>query len=836
MYIRCICLTLSYTTPTQIDSQLANAEDSLVRQLDEIHRLRDMLSSTNVTPTDFSYVQTSLNHVHHESTEASAETELDLLEELERRESMEHSLDHQQLLKELQNEVDASRGAMNQMKTVHKEEMVRMKLEAGEERQKYLAYEDEQNKILMRLEKELRSSQLALEQYKHDALSLEDQLQKSRQIMKTKERELQLLQGRPQRKTLPLLPGQALDKEELMRLSEDNKKLQEDIRSMRAELEKVQEKELQKRESQLVQHEAELEEMRHDYLLKLAVAREDGENKAAAMRTLMEKELRMSKERCEIQVEGAQQELKVSQLTIMQLNGKLELAEKQCESLLHNVSQHRDTAAIQASLIVELEERQVRLQEELSHVQRDKQERDSQLVQQADKEQELYSQLGQLQSLLKQSQSRQAALAEEIAMEETDCPLEAIPLTSPTMSPSRRSFQSDHSFHEEIVTQMKSQLEDLQMCLVQQHSSPSKVNELTLVQELLGTNSALQANLEREQAERKRELVVLERKDLQIITLMEKMEEYHSELVNFKNAMLETFEQALKSLQQRSDASIHKSSSKLEAASMVILQLIETLRAREERHTSALETLISELNQSLIAQESYKEDMKQLHSTLDRSREELDHSEQELKRTLDIKESEVSELRRMLDKAHTNYCSLQAQTDSLEWSERLRVEATQRDSAINYEKQSSDVGLQVGKEGEEEERMGSERKGREIELKQKEKEMEALREEAKRVEQQRSETKSMVDAIRGNMQLKEEEMGYMEAQIHGKEHEIEELQRKLETIVNEPVEVVMQYMEAVPLESVSDAVFTSMEKDLQAGRRQNLQLEVQHREEVKKVG
>lgn len=806
---------------SQIDAQLATTEGNLAKQLDEIHKLRDVISSSKIEQR---HIQTSFDHVPQESTETSIETDSQLASprlpdlEGEQRESKEHSMDYQHLYEELLCELDLARMEMNELIAAHKKEVENIKVAAEEEKVKHLTREDEQSKTLKRLGKDLESSQLALEQYKRDAQSLEDELQRSRQEIIIKDRDLQLLQNRPHRKVLPILPGQALDNEEMTRLREENKELQIDIDDKIAELQKMK----REIEVQQAQYETMLVEKRCEYQNELAKIREEGENKSAALQHMMEKEINMSKMRYEIQVEHAQQELKASQLTTAQLKSKLEMAEKQCETLLLDLSQSKETVEMQTSQIAELQKLNTRLQEELCHTQRDKSKSDSQLTQQGDIEQEIQSKLEHLQSLLKQSQSKQVAMMEEMAMEEVDYPVEALPLTSPVVSPSRHSYQPDHSSQEDLVTQMKSQLKDLQMCLVQQ-GSPQKANELTLVQELLEVNSVLQANLERMQTDKERESAVLKVKDMEIQTLKGRLEEHRLELVSLKNAIFEKLEQTVKSLQQRSDASIHKSSSKLEEVSQAVTKLIDTLQARDERHTSALEILFSELSQSRTAQESYQQEVKQLHSSLDRSREEFLHSEQELKRTLDIKGSEVLELKKRLDKAHANYRSLQAQREDLE-REQLRVKLQE-----NFVNPISDIGFQV-----KEDNVGRE-DTRDGELKQKNMEMQVLREEARRAEQQQREIQGMVDALHSSMQLKEEEMGNMEAQIRGKEEEIDELRHKLQTVVNEPVEVVMQYVERAPLESVSDAVFSSMQKDIQAGHRQNLQLEAQHEEEVQKV-
>ena len=261
------------------------------------------------------------------------------------------------------------------------------------------------------------------------------------------------------------------------------------------------------------------------------------------------------------------------------------------------------------------------------------------LAQRTEIEQQLHSERGQLQS---QNQIRQV---EEIAVAEIDYPFNCHSQPSPVKLPSRHSHQSDHSYHEDIVAQMKSQLEDPQMCLVQQHNSAMKLNEWTLVQE---TNSA---NVEREQKNWETELEKLKVKDAVIQHLTEKVEEHQTELERIETAFLQSMDQALSSLQQKLNSSVDNSSLKVETANKAIAQMFEMIHVQHERHTNALHTLIYDLNEVRIVQNTYQQEIELLHSTLDQSQDELTHTKQELKHSLTIKEAEISKLKEMLNNA-----------------------------------------------------------------------------------------------------------------------------------------------------------------------------------------
>lgn len=697
-------------------------------------------------------------------------------------------------LEEMEPDTSVLTAEGSQQVLVHREELEQLQLEASDEKRRFLAREDELNKTITRLRKELQSSQLALEQYKSDAQSLNVQLQKSRQEISIKDRELRLLQGRPQRRVLPTQP-QLLNTEETSMSWEEKK---QNKNGRKAELE--QESEPQNHKSQQADYEAQLEEQECKYKHQLAKTKEDAEKMFMAYQTKMEKEVHETKMRCEIQVEGVQQQLKATQLTITQMKGQLESAEKQCEQLLLEIARQKDTVAQQRNQIEELQETKVKLEEEILHTQEDIQRKEMKLLQQAETEQQLRSRLEHSLLQLKQSHVEQGVPVLELAMEEVDCPVEAVAPASHLTSPSRHSYQSDRSYQEEIVTQMKSQLEDLQMCLFQQHSPSSKSNELTLVQELIETNAALQADLEREQTGRQKELEVLSVKDSEIQSLIGEVEKHHLELAHFEKAVLGRLEEALKSLQQVLDTSLENSSSKVVEASNAIAQLIKLMHTKQEHQSSAVETWMAKRTECL---DSAIHDGKQHHSSFDHQAEPCG-MEQRLEQPPSIKAVTVFKNGDKPPPEHDHTATHIAQ------------------------KMFSDAGIQVREdEGEDEQR---ERRENE-----RASEIEALQETAKRSKRQHRESKKVAEAVQRKIKLKEEEIGLMKMQIHDKQQEIEDLKHKLQSVVNEPVEAVMQYVLTAPLENVGGALLTTMQEDLHAAHEHIRQLEVQHEAEVKKV-
>ena len=513
--------------------------------------------------------------------------------------------DYQQRIKELQRMLDTFTSEKQQLLIAHTEAMDKMQYEAEKEKERIVQIQTEHNKAIMKLTKELESSKMALEQYKNDAQSLEVQLHVLQQEVKTKERELQLSRAKQQRKVLPILPS---ENKEISRLKEENDFLLKDIKAKAMEIERIQE--LHKCEQE--KYEAELKRKQQEYQEEYKRKTEDAESKISALKNRMSEEQASTKARCNIQVESTQQELKSCQLTIEKLRDRVDTAEKQSEQLLYELSQQKDLVKIKEHQLEELQRMQKTYQDEMCCIKQDKQQLELQLTQQ----------IHQLQ--MKQAETK---VVEEVAVMDIDCPLQADMAAIPAMSPSRQSSHSDHSYHAEIVSQMKKQLEDLQMCLIQQHTTSGKKNgnELTLVQELLEINASLKEHLQREQKERVKELAALGEKDLKMQALTESEKKHR---LQENNAVMKRLEQNLQFLQQKSEECICSISDKIQAANA---RLMERMKKKKVCETGSR-------NYISRAEVSCKPKDEHLHFTQDRQR----MHERDLQHSVTVKKSDIS--------------------------------------------------------------------------------------------------------------------------------------------------------------------------------------------------
>ena len=86
------------------------------------------------------------------------------------------------------------------------------------------------------------------------------------------------------------------------------------------------------------------------------------------------------------------------------------------------------------------------------------------------------------------------------------------------------------------------------------------------------------------------------------------------------------------------------------------------------------------------------------------------------------------------------------------------------------------------------------------------------------------------------LQEKEHQLREKENEIQIRDIQIQELEWKLDSVVKEPVEAVIQYIDSAPLESVSDAMLVEIQREAEVERGRERERGMQLEEEVVKVG
>ena len=535
---------------TQIENQLENLEVNLGKQLCDIHKLRDKLSNTEMGDSDPQSKSLAPVLVGDPELLASAD---------EVSEEEERSHGYQEEVRDLQHKLEVALAEQQQLMIDHNEALQRIQSDTQDEMQKLIASGKEQNEAILRLRKELHSSQLALEQYKSDAQSLEVQLQLLQHEIKAKERELQLVQGRPFKRFATVPSNVALENEELAKLRDEKKNMQKNIEVKLAEAEELHLHQLQDQEAT---YKAELEMRAQIHHKELARVREDAMCEITALKATMSKE-HASNMCFEIQLANVQKELNESHLVVKSLTSRLEMAEKHFEHL----SKQRE---VKEALI---EATQPQSDTEMSSAERERQEPKEQI--------QLHTELEEMQSKVTDTMPM---VAVEEATEGSNYQLSTEVMPSSVMPPMVQCCQS--GFHEEIVSQMKEQLQDLQVCLVQQTNTSDK-NELTLVKELLNTIQALEVSLEREQDRSIKELETLEEEKSKALT--ERDISFSVERAHFYHAVLENLKEAVQFLVQRSESSICSCVKKIEEASKALAHITESMKKAAKADTTQVD-------------------------------------------------------------------------------------------------------------------------------------------------------------------------------------------------------------------------------------------------------
>lgn len=229
------------------------------------------------------------------------------------------------------------------------------------------------------------------------------------------------------------------------------------------------------------------------------------------------------------------------------------------------------------------------------------------------------------------------------------------------LSSSRRSSTaSDSSRHEEIFTKMRTQLEELQKVLESKTSndkdkSKQKALELELINKLASNSSALDAEVQKMRrgfsAERLSHKQTISQKDELLQKLQAEKDIQRKIMSDLITGTSEGIADQIDSLQDSCNLSLVGLGHKLDKALLDLANIAKSLRDKDIRHTSALDSLFSDLDHtrkevtkcqaeiSLLQQE-----LKTSHHNLD----ELNESQEQLQRE---KDKEMYELRSKLEQA-----------------------------------------------------------------------------------------------------------------------------------------------------------------------------------------
>ncbi len=538
---------------------------------------------------------------------------------------------------------------------------------------------------------ELEKAQHQLDDYKRRAKDLEEELKKAAGVLRLKEEELVAERKRAEelQAAVPSEPTvivtQEVSNEEVSSLQlmmeqvqEDyvqccnkNERLERDLQvsqSMLAAVQKSSEEEVSKLQTQLINAHKEISDQSSLYEEEIAQLKDESrkesqkqkqrsDTKLAEVKAEFERQTTSSRHRHDLQLQVVKQDLKSSEMREKTLREKLSLVEVQCENAFNELTELQAKTASWETQITEFEEKEEQFRGEISHLELDVHKYQEELVQlraslKSYKEQGT-ALTGELQHKAKQTLS---PIQEGAHVEEVDW-LESGPRTPSPRPQSRSSFYSEQSAHEELILQMKSQLEELQKVLVLQGKGSRDDGsefEASLVQELITNNASLQIELQKLQenveAERLESMEALSSKEDKLELLISERKTTESLLAAATNKLIGE----MMTLAERSRRFLSSYGPKLQSAAAAVSSVKETLSDRDHRQTGAFDSLLEDLDQSRELAESYRTEVDQLKSVLEGAQDDPNQpqnevSDHELQRA---RQEELEKLQLQLEEAH----------------------------------------------------------------------------------------------------------------------------------------------------------------------------------------
>ena len=686
-----------YICTLQLDTQLAIADKSLAEQMEGVKQL--FVDATELETMETKQIKQLKEELEktkmklgeqqttHEKTVTRLAKEIKKLED-DNKAYADRSQELEQSEVNLRTELTSLQAELESERQRREEEVNKLVQKLQETQNLLSEVEAQKHRETLEARQELETAQASLVHYQQEVENLTSQIQHSQEALDAKELELAEMQKRIEAAEVDKGWQADIDAEDVTRLKTSLEQMQEEYAQCRELNEHLQkqvemfqatvgaskqeaEEEISKLRSQLITAHDEISEQSTLYEDEILQLKEDSERKLQSLREKAERRLAEVQEACQrqiqrykVQTDIVQQELKSSEMQQRHLQEKLVEVEQEYENFLAEINQLRESEGSSQLLIADYQTKEEQYLAELAQCRVDMERYQTELnFLRADTrniQDELSSNSG-----TEEAQVWAAPIDEEIVTVDVTDGLEATPDLEATsdfdvtadLETSRHSssYYSEVSSREDIVDQMKSQLEELQKLLVLQGGRGGEdgvETELSLVQELLGNNSVLQSRIHKMQqkaeSERSKHADSLHSKERTIKTLRSKMEMEMRAAKTLVAAASSKLLSDLDTLHNRSNKSITSCDSRVETAASKLSDITATLRDREQRHTGALDGLISELDESRSAVDSYRYEVDLLKSRLDKSEEDLNLSHGEMAELQRGREAEMQNLRDQL--------------------------------------------------------------------------------------------------------------------------------------------------------------------------------------------
>ena len=285
------------------------------------------------------------------------------------------------------------------------------------------------------------------------------------------------------------------------------------------------------------------------------------------------------------------------------------------------------------------------------------------------------------------SSPMKAQVTSPAAIEESFLFSSPLPLFSPNCS-----FNSNTSQFE-IVSQMKTQLEDLQSILIKKGNEDVNDTELSVIQELLAINTTLEENIMKQQRWYDSEMAIRDA----MIQQLQKDESHLSE-----SNLIDIFDRSvLLSAEGLQDTPklIQAMSNRISSLSTAVSNIQMKLADRDLRQSFALNNVMKELNSTRVSVDTYRHEVDLLSTGLEKSRQNLNQSKDEMIALEASKDDEIealredlSQLKGELEESKKNLDAIQASLEQKEIDYREKGKQTKQYEEI-IQRQKSELEL-----------------------------------------------------------------------------------------------------------------------------------------------
>ena len=476
------------------------------------------------------------------------------------------------------------------------------------------------------------------------------------------------------------------------------------------------------------------------------------------MHSSLMKQMDESAQKYELKLETLKQELKVSEQKEKSLEDNLIESGIQYEKLVSKIADLTKSEAKWQEHAIELEHSQSQYLSEISQLKADVQKYQTDLSLLQAKDIQHSETISRLQKELEQSPSFE---------EEVDF----IP-ASTTQSPNRSPYRSDSEAQGKLITQMKSRLEELQRLLLKSSRSDSSEvpnAELSLVQELLANNIALDsaAKQTRKNFDAKNQELsdFLMKRDSELRHLQSEMDRDQKAMEALAASNMHQLLERMDTFHGNSNKSLDKYRARIEAAAAMLESIRKSVHDQDQRHINALESVLSDLDQSQSEVCSYKDEIEKLKAQMDQSHH---YNERPTSNNLKIA-TETSRSpggsKRRVDEGSGQLIDSSSEMDDAQCRQSL--------------------------------------------LQQKDDEIKSLKDELENVKRKEKRTRTMIDELEQDLVERKHELLCKATELQQKETLIEELESKLSAVD------VVQYMKKQPLEGTNETAPAGLDERLE---------------------